>query len=163
MFEHFMKTCIPPGQAQLVDFVQAKGGPQAVLQDEEALRQLSARQSANTSRLATASVSTGRTRHKEYLARITGEAADPKDDFKRLHEELALDPEAVIENNMKLFQPRFEMQQKHLLEEMESIVHRESDRVIDAVNLGPHVKVVDKVRQLVVSGVAALNQPIDHR
>ncbi|OSX57145.1 hypothetical protein POSPLADRAFT_1050210 [Postia placenta MAD-698-R-SB12] len=144
MFEHFMKTCIPPGQAQLVDFVQAKGGPQAVLQDEEALRQLSARQSTSTSRLATASVSTGRTRHKEHLARITGEAADPKDDFKRLHEELALDPEAVIENNMKLFQPRFEMQQKHLLEEMESIVHRESDRVIDAVNSGPHVKVVDK-------------------
>lgn len=46
--------------------------------------------------------------------------------------------DVAIETNLEKFGEKFTIQQRQLQEELSKVVHEESDRVIDAVNRGPH-------------------------
>ena len=50
------------------------------------------------------------------------------------------------QTNMELFDRKFVMQARRITEEVERVVVRESDRVIEAVTSGPHDRIIDKVR-----------------
>ncbi|KAF8483041.1 hypothetical protein JB92DRAFT_2763738, partial [Gautieria morchelliformis] len=60
-----------------------------------------------------------------------------------LREDLRADPEEAIQKNKEAFARKISMQEKRLREEMEAIVSRESDRVIDAIKAGPHDEIHD--------------------
>ena len=47
--------------------------------------------------------------------------------------------------NMDYFERKFSIQKRQILDEMEHLVVRETDRTIKAINAGPHERIVDKV------------------
>lgn len=75
--------------------------------------------------------------------------ADLQDDVQDALRELAEDTEnthADEERNMKYFDTKFALQKQQIIEEMERVIVRESDRVISELKSGPHDRLVDKVR-----------------
>jgi hypothetical protein len=50
-----------------------------------------------------------------------------------------------LRKNMVIFERKFDVQKRQLVLEMEVVVHREGDRVIDAISSGPHDRVIDTV------------------
>lgn len=69
-------------------------------------------------------------------------------EFRALRQELADTPTAAIQKNLKIFERKFQMQQREIVEEMKKIVIHEGDRVISSVLEGPHERIIDPVREL---------------
>lgn len=70
---------------------------------------------------------------------------DSSTEYKDLQKELQEDPKTAIEKNLNIFTRKFEMQKKEIVEEINKLVVRESDRVIESVLAGPHEKILDRV------------------
>ncbi|GBE88956.1 hypothetical protein SCP_1403640 [Sparassis crispa] len=130
MLLKFMRTYVPPEQRELVALVQKKGGTKAVMDNEEVLKELHSYGSRRPTKA-------GDTQNQAGHAR--GE-----DDFIELKSDLQQDPDEAVEKNLQTFERKFEMQKRQLIEEVERVVKRESDRIIDSVTSGPHDKVVDR-------------------
>jgi hypothetical protein len=67
--------------------------------------------------------------------------------LKDLREDLR-DPEVAIQKNMVVFERKLEVQQKRLSEEVKAAIEKQGDRVINALEAGPHDKLDDPVSQL---------------
>jgi hypothetical protein len=125
MFQKFMS----PEQREVATFIESKGG-RACIDNEESLKELI-----------------------EYEAKVTGNdqedysvhVLNDADDWKELKRELEEKPEVAIKKNSKLFKRKFEIQKKQVQEEVSKTVQREGDRIISALNAGPHEKLVDPV------------------
>lgn len=70
---------------------------------------------------------------------------DSNTEYKDLWKELQESPKTAIERNFDIFKRKFEMQKKEIVEEIDKLVVRESDRVIESVLAGPHEKILDRV------------------
>jgi hypothetical protein len=82
-------------------------------------------------------------------------------DLVDLKEDLYTDPDAAIEKNMAVFNRKFEVQKRQIVqvvvfiamilnsrihrEELSRMVRREGDRIISAVTGGPHERIIDPV------------------
>ncbi|RPD53442.1 hypothetical protein L226DRAFT_516920 [Lentinus tigrinus ALCF2SS1-7] len=64
-------------------------------------------------------------------------------ELRELKQELADTPAAAMRKNLKIFERRFQMQQREILEEMRKVVIHEGDRVISSVLAGPHERIID--------------------
>ena len=64
--------------------------------------------------------------------------ADLQYGFDELKRDLDEDVDVSIRRNLDVFEGKFALHQRQLKEELEKIMHEESNRVIDAVNRGPH-------------------------
>jgi hypothetical protein len=86
----------------------------------------------------------------EELARVesklTARAGSRKDEnfrfsFVEFQKEIKDGPEKAIEENAEFFSSKFEIQKR----DIQDIVHREGDRIIEAVKAGPHDRIIDQV------------------
>ncbi|KAL6299183.1 hypothetical protein BKA93DRAFT_612607 [Sparassis latifolia] len=133
MLLQFMQSYVPLEQRELVALVQKKGGTKAVMDNENVLKELNSYESRRPTK-------TGDTQNQASL----GHARTSKDDFEELKSDLRHDPAAAAINNFQTFEHKFAIQQRQLIEEVDRVVTRESDRVIQSVTSGPHDKVVDR-------------------
>ncbi|EED80010.1 predicted protein [Postia placenta Mad-698-R] len=124
---NLLQNFIPAEQQAMRDKVEQKGGASAVLHDEAVLHEL-----------ITTEAQSGPAGNNPKQA--AGRIRDSIEEVKRQLD----DPVVVIERNLQSFERKFEMQQRQIMEEMEKVIHRESDRVIESVRSGPHDKIVDK-------------------
>jgi len=66
-------------------------------------------------------------------------------DFVALQCEIRANPDEAIEKNCDLFDRKFDIQRRQIVEDIERTVNREGDRIILAVTAGPHDRIVDPV------------------
>ena len=66
-------------------------------------------------------------------------------ELRVLGRELADMPVTAMRKNMKVFERKFRMQQREIMEEMKKVVVHEGDRVISSVLAGPHERIIDPV------------------
>jgi hypothetical protein len=66
--------------------------------------------------------------------------------LKELKWELSEDVDLVLNKNMVIFMRKLDVQKRQLVLELSAVVRTQSDRVIKAVDAGPHDRVVDPVR-----------------
>ncbi|KAJ7785322.1 hypothetical protein DFH07DRAFT_976101 [Mycena maculata] len=104
-----------------------KRGGQACLENDQVLKELSDFENNSGSN------KTGKTSNK---------LADIKD-LADLKEDLHTDVEAALEKNMATFERKLEVQTRQITEEVNRIVKREGDRVINAITAGPGDKILD--------------------
>ncbi|KAI0325484.1 hypothetical protein GY45DRAFT_240808 [Cubamyces sp. BRFM 1775] len=123
-------TLVSPEQERLFDYVGTNGGPDAVMKNHDALVTLIKLQLPAT---------TTSKRHAEG----GHQDGDPKDELQALQDELFDSTETAIQRNMELFERKFIVQQRRLLEQMQATVRHEGDRVIDKVLSGPHERIKD--------------------
>ncbi|KAF9220899.1 hypothetical protein BS17DRAFT_820097 [Gyrodon lividus] len=73
--------------------------------------------------------------------------------------ELIEDIDKTLSNNMELFDRKLKVQQKQLIEQLDSVVHREGDRIISAVVSGSHDRLLDPARTCTNSPILILTNP----
>ena len=132
MLQMFQKL-LTPEQKKLADLVEKKGG-NAVLDDECAMRELSAAEAS--------------------LAPASGRHGSGRFDLAEVQHEIRGDPVDAIAKNAEFFDRKFDMQRRQIEEDIARAVRREGDRIITAVTAGPHDRIVDPVRTSLVGIVA---------
>jgi hypothetical protein len=130
MFRHL----VSPEQKQLSALVDAKGGVRALRNNDKMLLFLEGAASKATNTPSAES-------HRAPRAKPS-DAKLSADDLKN---DILEDPDAAAEKNMDVFLRKFEMQKRQIIYELEVIVRRESDRVIEEMKAGPHERIIDKV------------------
>ncbi|KAJ7115464.1 hypothetical protein C8R44DRAFT_880758 [Mycena epipterygia] len=117
MFQQF----VTPAQTEMSRMIEQRGGP-ACLDNDKALRELN-----------------------EFEAKSSGPAKKKGKSFdlEDLKEDLHSDPDAAMERNMAKFNRKLDAQTRQILDEVDRLVKREGDRVISAVNAGPHDRIID--------------------
>ena len=126
----YLDACMSPEERELTKLVDDRGGPDAVMKDETVLRELF------ESRATGAGISA-----PDRKARHGGVV----DEFQELQKELQEDVQTAVRENLEQFQAKFIIQQRELEEGLRRTMHREGDRIIDAVISGPHDKILDPV------------------
>jgi hypothetical protein len=116
--------------------IEQRGGD-ACVEDDDALRELSdfEEKSGGTREIA---------------------SKGPKLDLDDLKESLHTDPDAAMEKNMAKFNRKLEVQTRQIIDEVNRAIQREGDRVISAVNAGPHDRIIDPVRLGLHDGTSIL-------
>lgn len=127
--------------------VQRRGGIKSCLKSDRLLKELEELEEAEHS--DDLGGDGGLTRAKFQVGRRAADAPD----FDKLKEDLNTDPEDAVKKNLEIFSRKFEIQKRQLLEEMDRIVRREGDRIISAINSGPHENIVDPVSHLFTATV----------
>ncbi|PIL29961.1 hypothetical protein GSI_07872 [Ganoderma sinense ZZ0214-1] len=127
----YLDACMSPEERELTKLVNDHGGPDAVMKDESLLRELF------ESRLAGAGTGISA---PDRRARHGGGAVD---EFRELQKELQEDVQTAVRENLEQFEAKFVIQQRELEENLRRAMHREGDRIIDAVISGPHDKILD--------------------
>jgi len=123
MFREF----ITPQQKQLTAMVQEMGGEEAVLENDQAIKQLEGVESS----FAT---------HPKHRR-----GGDNSFDPASFRQEIGADPEEAIEKNIEYFNSKFDIQTRQIVENFNRAIDRSRDRIISAVMAGPHDRVVDQV------------------
>ncbi|TBU21891.1 hypothetical protein BD311DRAFT_869699 [Dichomitus squalens] len=123
----YFEACTSPEERELSRLVDLHGGPQAVMRDQDLLREIF------ETRVTGAGLSGPERRGRQGVV----------DEFKELQEELQMDVQTAIRDNMEQFQAKFIIQQRELEEQMRRTMHREGDRIIDTIISGPHDKILD--------------------
>jgi hypothetical protein len=118
-----------PEERQLAALVESKGGADRVIGNDALLSEIMAQSASKTERLAK--------RQKD----------EPGLTLSGMRKEIAKDPEDLIKEDTKAFEQKFSTVLIQI-EEVKHVVRRESDRVIAAVQSGPHERIVDRVRTL---------------
>ena len=131
LLQAFQKL-IPPEQQELQKEVTKRGSLKSISESDAELKKLLSNQLS----LADNEVPTTSASKKDQKAYTL---ADLKKDLEE-----SID--VAVEKNMEVFSRKLEMQQRQLREEVERVVVRESDRVIQAVSGGPHDRIIDRVR-----------------
>ncbi|KAJ7777866.1 hypothetical protein DFH07DRAFT_796416 [Mycena maculata] len=121
MFQQF----VSPEQKEMARMIEAKGG-QAVLNDDKVLKELNDIENQAGSQASSSHNKTAR-------------VADLDD----LKEDLHMDPDVAIRENEKVFERKFEIQMRQIVDQLSRVVEREGDRVISAVTAGPHDRIID--------------------
>ena len=122
-----------PEERDLTKLVDDHGGPDVVMRNESLLREIF--ESRTTGSGAGISAPERKTRHGGAVV----------DEFRELQRELQEDVQTAVRENMEQFQAKFVIQQRELEENLRRAMHREGDRIIDAVISGPHDKILDPV------------------
>jgi hypothetical protein len=113
-----------PEEREMTDFIVNKGGEAAILKNDVLLKEMVAKQ---------------KTSKDDSLSKSSQIAVTAKD----IRMEVKMEVDQIVVNN-KLFDQKFD-EQRRQLEEVKTLVKRESDRVIEAVLSGPHDRIVNRV------------------
>jgi hypothetical protein len=133
-----------PGAKEVAKFVaETKGGQAACAENDDLLQRVivlgrNARANAKDVKEGPQSLAPG-------IANKTigkGSALDPHI-LAAIRNELTEDIDKTLTNNMELFDRKLKVQQKQLMEQLDSVVHREGDRIITAVVSGSHDRLLD--------------------
>ena len=126
-----------PREKDLLAVINAKGGIETCLNDQGVLKELALfdRDEDTPGNLP---LTTG--------ARLSAsESAAIDKAWAKLKPQLKLAVDTSLTNNMVLFERKLDVRKKQLVTEMETIVHREGDRILSAVSSGPHDRIIDSV------------------
>lgn len=130
-----LSTLVPPEQMRLRDFVDSRGGPEAVLRDDRAL--------ASIVRYKPSTTGSAVVKHADPSHPEREGARD--DDLALIKAELFDGTDLAVQKNMETFARKFAVEQRRQIDAMHNIVQHESDRVIDCVLSGPHERIKDRV------------------
>ncbi|KAA1470668.1 hypothetical protein DENSPDRAFT_798038 [Dentipellis sp. KUC8613] len=119
------KTFQSAEERQIGALVASKGGPEKVAGDNAALEQLLLKQKE---------LEDGPGKKDHTGTMTVGE----------LRKDMRKDVEAVLSENSRTFNQKFELQQRQIAEEMKSAVFEARDDIIDAVLAGPYERVEDE-------------------
>ena len=125
----FFQTCMSPEYKEMATRINDRGGIQAVMDNERLLKELVEARGASDGAVEV------RGAHRRDVAF----------DMDELRSELKEDVEMAMEKNSHTFSRKFEMQRKQIVDELTKAIHREGDRIIDAVTAGPHDRIIDPV------------------
>ncbi|TFK85020.1 hypothetical protein K466DRAFT_647032 [Polyporus arcularius HHB13444] len=125
----FFQTVVSPEQKEITARVRDKGGEAAVLENDRLLKEL-----LDLYRGADGAVETSGMRGRRDVAVVS---------IEDLRLEIREDVELAVEKNAETFSRKFEMQRKLIVDELSRVVHREGDRIIDAITAGPHDRIID--------------------
>lgn len=131
----FFRTLVTPEQQELGALIARKGGPRAVMRNNDTLKELIKFKSGTRAH-------SGKPVDSEKAERKGFGADDELDDVK---EELFEIPEVAIQKNFEVYTRKFLVQQRELAEEVKTVVRHEGDRVIEAITSGPHERILDRV------------------
>ncbi|PCH42594.1 hypothetical protein WOLCODRAFT_102390 [Wolfiporia cocos MD-104 SS10] len=126
----FLQSHMPSDQKAIlasIDNSQYAGCSDMLLHDEKALRELITQQpnpSSHDSKQNTSGI--------------------PHRDIDQLIRDQLQDPAVIIERNFESFQRKFDMQHRQILDGMNEIAHREGDRIIKELSVGPHNRLLDQ-------------------
>lgn len=109
-----------PNDKELMQFVEARGGAQACLENDQILVELQ-------SKLSTVRVN-------------SDSMQQPKQSLDKLKKELNEDIDTALEENMIQFERKMKMQG----EQLEALFRSESDRIIDAIHAGSYDRLIDQ-------------------
>ena len=131
----FRQSVSPEQQklSELVTQVTANGGVKALRNKDKMLLDLE--------ETASKSSSTPSAEGHRALRAKAGDVDDLKNDIFE-------EPSAAVEKNREVFFRKFEVQKNQIIDELNLVVKRESDRVIEAVKGGPHERIRDRVGHL---------------
>jgi len=132
MMEMFRERFVTPEQRQLAVLVKQKGGD-AAIHNEQAMKELVTKE-------ASISAPVGSEKHR----------STKKFDLVEIQREIQGDPTEAIENNEESFNGKFRVQMRQIQEDVERAVRQQGDRIISAVTGGPHERIVDPVRILII-------------
>jgi hypothetical protein len=116
-----------PHEKELMKAIDAKGGVDACLEDDAALKDL----------MSIYNKQSGSPGNQGNLSGATS--------FVELRKELTEDFEQSLEKNLVVFERKLELQKRQIVIDLELVVQREGDRVISAVTSGPHDRILDPV------------------
>ena len=145
------KNMMPKEEADLAHKVDELGGAAFITHNDKVLNELYLASAASTGKQGSAaSVGLGVTDHfqpldrdaKSYSAKDRQKAGLQSDGLRELKRELVEGYDAAVKKNMATFEIKFKM----FKDELTIIMHEESDRVIKAMNSGPHELIKDEVR-----------------
>lgn len=117
----FFRTLVTPEQQELGALIARKGGPRAVMRNNDTLKELIQFKSGTRAH-------SGKPVDSEKAERKGFGADDELDDVK---EELFEIPEVAIQKNFEVYTRKFLVQQRELAEEVKTVVRHEGDRVIE--------------------------------
>ena len=138
------KQLAPPDEVELARRVQVKGGINAVKDNDHILRELL--QETTDGDEKSHPLIEARDRDKNTpSARAKPHSTYTPSDLKG---ELLEDSDAAIKKNFATFEDKFAIRQRQLRDELTKVIREENDRVIDAVNQGPHDLIKQEVRTL---------------
>lgn len=130
MFMMFQKL-VSPDQQEVATFIQSRGG-RACLENEDTVQKLMDYEDKFSAQ--------DELDHSQHVQNLRG-----PEDIKELRREVDEKPEAAIKKNSSLFSRKFEIQKKQVQEAVSEAVQREGDRIISALNAGPHERLLDPV------------------
>ncbi|KZV91124.1 hypothetical protein EXIGLDRAFT_676374 [Exidia glandulosa HHB12029] len=111
-----------PEEREMINLINEKGGPEACLKDEHAFAELQAKMKA---------------------AKGSRESGDVQIVIGEIREDMKEDIDAALAKERRAFDRKFDAIQE-TLDEMKSVVTRSSDRILSAINSGPHDRILDK-------------------
>jgi hypothetical protein len=160
MMEMFKKF-VTPEQQQLASLVQQKGGD-AITKNERIMKELSDAEAlisspASLKLSSPASVKFSSPASVKFSSPASVKFSSPASvmerprhainfDLAKIQQEIQDDPAKAIEKNAESFNRKFEIQKRHIKDDIERAVSREGDRIISALEKGPHNRVLDPVR-----------------
>ena len=115
---------VTPQQKKLAAVVEAMGG-EAALGDKRTMKELLREESALATRRS---------------PKIWGEV-----DLDELQQEIEGNPNEAIEKNAEVFNRKFDIQRRHIVEDIARAISQEGDRIILAMEMGPHARIIDPV------------------
>ena len=133
MMKMFQEKFVTPEQKKLAEFVNQKGGKEAI-RNEQVMKELVAKE-------ASISAPVGNERHK----------STKKFDLVEIQREIQSDPTDEIEKNKESFNSKFHFLMKQIQMDVDHSVKQQGDRIFSAVTGGPYERIVDPVRILVGS------------
>ncbi len=131
----FFTKFVSPEQQELATLIAKKGGPMVVMGDNNALQELLKFKPGSKTSL-------GKRTDREGAE---SKGVTEKDELEVVKEELFDSPELAIRKNLEIFERKFMVQKRELVDEVGKIVHHEGDRVIEAITSGPHERILDPV------------------
>lgn len=131
------RTLVNPEMKKLTVAVEERGGIQACMDNESALRELSG--------LTSPKASSSRPQPPPPTRNGKRARDENSSAFEELKADIYDDPDAAIEKNMVVFSRKFEIQKQQIVAELTLVVQHEGDRVIEAVTSGPHDRILDPV------------------
>ena len=132
---HLFESLKTPEERDIAKQVKAKGGVDACLKSDKSLRELSKLDSTGPD-ISNASQGASSWQPQKIAKPFA---------LKDLKDDLQTDPTFAMDKNMVIFTRKYETQMHQIVDEVEQIVKRESDRIIDEIKSGPYSKLRDPV------------------
>ncbi|CAK5278366.1 unnamed protein product [Mycena citricolor] len=123
MMLQLFKSLMTPEQEEMARMIDRSGGHDSVVRSDRALQELSVLEEKITSSEPT------------HVRRVYG-----LDDLK---DELESDPQLAIDANKAAFSRKLDVQTRQIIDDLSKVIEREGDRVISAINTGPHDRIMD--------------------
>jgi hypothetical protein len=120
-----------PVERELMREIDANGGPDKVLKDENLMKKLIEKSGEKSD-----AQGSSKTMSKDGLANV----------LKEISRDISKSFADMIKENEEQFIRKFESQKEDFATEMKAMTRREGDRVIGAILSGPHDRIVDPVR-----------------